>query len=84
MQPIIHSLSWSRKSLCKITDKFVPQGVEINAKNYIDSILETGVSGAGNSLFKNEDWTFQQDSATAHSTKITQSWFCDRNIIVTV
>ena len=59
---------------------FVPKGVKINAKNYIDTILQTEVSGGGESLFKNEDWTFQQYSAPAYSAKITQSWFRDRNI----
>lgn len=53
---------------------FVPQGVKVRAKNYLENVLEPIVKPLGSTLFKNEHWTFQQDSAPAHGAKIVQKW----------
>ena len=53
---------------------FVPDGVKINSQTYQDLILEPVVKKAGQSMFHGGSWTFQQDSAPAHSSKATQAW----------
>lgn len=53
---------------------FVPQGVKVRAKNYLESVLEPIVKPLGMSLFNGKHWTFQQDSAPAHGAKIIQTW----------
>lgn len=56
---------------------FVPQGVKINAANYLDDILKAVVEPWANSHFGNTHWTYQQDSAPAHKAKVTQKWCKD-------
>ncbi|OXA41211.1 Transposable element Tc3 transposase [Folsomia candida] len=56
---------------------FVPQGVKVREKNYLDEVLEPIVKPIGSTLFKNRDWTFQQDSAPAHGAKVVQRWLHD-------
>lgn len=53
---------------------FVPQGVKVKAKNYIESVLDPIVKPLNSTLFKKQHWTFQQDSAPAHGAKIVQRW----------
>ena len=72
---------WGGVSANERTDLiFVPQGVKINSQTYQSLILEKEISIAGQKLFKNDPWTFQQDSAPAHASKINQNWFRVRNI----
>jgi inhibitor of nuclear factor kappa-B kinase subunit alpha len=58
---------------------FVERGVKVNKSYYQREILEKIVKPAGKRIFKNQQWTFQQDSAPAHSAKINQTW-CGVNL----
>lgn len=53
---------------------FCAQGVKTCAKNYQSDILIPVVEPLSNTLFKNKNWIFQQDSAPAHKAKTTQAW----------
>ena len=53
---------------------FVDQGVKINQEVYRRDILETMVLPWAQQHFGDVNWTFQQDSAPAHKTKMTQYW----------
>src|SRR5277367_3805735 len=53
---------------------FVPQGVNVRAKNYLESVLEPIVKPLGATLFSDDHWSFQQDSAPAHGAKTVQEW----------
>ncbi|KAI6654040.1 hypothetical protein LOD99_2887 [Oopsacas minuta] len=59
---------------------FVPQGVKINSQTYRELVLEPEIASAGEKLFQNHPWTYQQDSAPAHASKVSQSWFREQNI----
>ena len=58
----------------------VPQGAKINSQTYRELVLEPEVVHAGEKLFQNHPWKYQQDSAPAHASKITQGWFREQNI----
>lgn len=53
---------------------FVPSGVKINALTYKQYILEPVVKDLGHTMFKNDNFLFQQDGAPAHTAKSTQEW----------
>lgn len=53
---------------------FIPQGAKMNAKKYLDLVLEKGVLPFAQAHFNNRDWCFQQDSAPAHRAKVVQDW----------
>ncbi|KAI6656228.1 hypothetical protein LOD99_1561 [Oopsacas minuta] len=59
---------------------FVPQGVKINSQTYRELVLEPETASASEKLFQNYPWTYQQDSAPAHASKISQGWFREQNI----
>ena len=59
---------------------FIPRGVRINTETYKEMILDTEIKDAGQKLFNNESWLFQQDSAPAHTSKGTKSWLQGQNI----
>ena len=59
---------------------FLPNGVKINSETYKTLILETEIKDAGSRIFKNQEWIFQQNSAQAHASNVTQSWFKGQNI----
>ncbi|KAL1463846.1 hypothetical protein WDU94_015547 [Cyamophila willieti] len=52
----------------------VPRGVKTKAANYQSDILEPVVKPLSETMFANQNWTFQQDSAPAHKAKTTQRW----------
>lgn len=53
---------------------FCEKGVKTSAKVYQNTVLENVVKELGNTLFRNQQWSFQQDSAPAHKAKSTQDW----------
>lgn len=53
---------------------FCEKGVKTSAKIYQESVLESVVKPLNTSLFKNQPWSFQQDSAPGHKAKSTQKW----------
>ena len=53
---------------------FVPSGVNINALNYQNLILEPVVKHLKVDMFSNQPFLFQQDGAPAHTAKSTQEW----------
>ena len=58
----------------KTTLVLVDQGVKINQEVYRRNILETVVLPWAQQHFGDVNWTFQQDSASAHKAKTTQYW----------
>ena len=66
---------WAGVSANSRTDLvFVPEGVKMNSTTYRDLILEPIVKRVSGSLFEYQPWTFQQDGAPSHTSKITQEW----------
>ena len=56
---------------------FVEEGVKINQEIYREQILVNKLLPWAQKHFKEEKWTFQQDSAPAHKARITQDWIKD-------
>src|SRR5277367_842488 len=63
-------ISWQGKTKLH----FVPQGVKVKAKNYLEDVLELVVKPLNTSLFDGKSWTFQQDSVPSHKAKVVQGW----------
>jgi hypothetical protein len=53
---------------------FVKQGVKVKSANYLKEILIPNMKPLTNTMFDNNSWTFQQDSAPAHRSKVVQKW----------
>ena len=53
---------------------FLPSGVKLNSQRYILDILEAELLPLARKHFHGAPWTFQQDSAPSHGSKMTQSW----------
>lgn len=51
----------------------------VNAEKYQD-ILHTALLPSIPKLYSNEDFVFQQDSASCHTAKSTKKWFGNSNI----
>lgn len=56
---------------------FCEKGVKTGARVYEQTILEPVVRPLTSTLFNNEEWTFQQDSAPAHKARRVQQWLKD-------
>ena len=58
---------------------FFKNGIKINAAKYIEDVLEHQVKCLNQTMFNNQGFVFQQDSAPAHKAKVTQAW-CNENL----
>ena len=59
---------------------FVKQGAKVDTNVYIDDILAPALHDM-KELFKNEDFTIQQDGAHSHTSNKTQAW-CKDNVVL--
>lgn len=59
---------------------FCEKGVKTGAMVYQNTVLDKVVKPLSQTLFKNQHWVFQQDSAPAHKAKSTQQWFRENKI----
>ncbi|KAG6450211.1 hypothetical protein O3G_MSEX006429 [Manduca sexta] len=53
---------------------FCEKGIKTSAQVYQDTILEKVVKPLNITMFNNQVWSFQQDSAPGHKARSTQSW----------
>ena len=53
---------------------FCEKGVKTSAKIYENTVLEPVVKLFNNTLFSNEQWSFEQDLAPAHKAYSTKVW----------
>lgn len=67
----------SRKG--KLPLLFIEKGVKINADYYIQHVLKDHLLPHAESLYENDYYCFQQDSAPSHKAKRTQQW-CEENL----
>ena len=51
---------------------FVPSGVKLNSQRYISDILEGELLPWAREHFEGAPWTFQQNSAPSHGSRMTQ------------
>ncbi|XP_068083479.1 uncharacterized protein [Anabrus simplex] len=66
---------WSGVSYSGTTQlHFCEEDVKTSARVYESTVLEPIVKNLSGTLFKNQPWTFQPDSAAAHKTTSTQGW----------
>jgi transposase len=73
---------WGCMSAVGVGRLAVIQGT-VNAKRYIDEVLERKVLQSAKDLFgEGEDFTFQQDGAPCHTAKVCLKWFADHGIEV--
>jgi inhibitor of nuclear factor kappa-B kinase subunit alpha len=81
MQRTLHPASvmvWAGVSAFgKTSLVFVDQGVKIRKENYVSDILVPHVLPLTQTMFNNNIWWFQQDSAPAHKANFTQTWCRD-------
>ena len=54
---------------------FIEKGIKINSNIYVNNILIPYVKPLNESIFKNTQRIFQQDSGPSHSSKLTQAWY---------
>jgi inhibitor of nuclear factor kappa-B kinase subunit alpha len=53
---------------------FYKKGVKTGAQVYQEDVLQGVVKPLNTNVFSGQKWVFQQDSAPAHKTKMTQEW----------
>lgn len=53
---------------------FCEKGVKTSANVYQNTVLDKVVKPLNSTLFNNQHWVFQQDSAPGHKAKTTQAW----------
>ena len=53
---------------------FIDQSAKINAKYYVENILEPMLKSAKDHFGDDTLWTFQQDGATSHTVNVAQNW----------
>lgn len=53
---------------------FCEKGVKTSAKVYQQTVLKRIVKPLNQTMFQNQHWVFQQDSAPAHKARTTQAW----------
>ena len=53
---------------------FVPSRVKLNSQQYISDILKGELLPLAREHFEGAPWTFQQDSAPSHDSRMTQRW----------
>lgn len=53
---------------------FIKPGLKVDKDYYRREILEKLLEPHGRRIFKNQPWTFQEDSAPSHSAKVNQAW----------
>ncbi len=56
----------------KIPLKFVEKGVKIDSKHYQDEILESKLKPNVSTLYFDDQWIFQKDSAPVHRANLIQ------------
>ena len=59
---------------------FIDQSTKINAKYYVENILEPMLKSAKDHFGDDTLWTFQQDGATSHTANVAQNW-CREHIL---
>ena len=53
---------------------FIDQSTKINAKYYVENILEPMLKSAKDHFSNDTLWTFQQDDAMSHTANVAQNW----------
>ncbi|KAJ4434476.1 hypothetical protein ANN_23038 [Periplaneta americana] len=66
----------AREKAPKVQRDHHPSSVMVwwGAKVYENTVLEPIVKDLNQTLFRNQNWSFQQDSAPAHKARSTQEW----------
>lgn len=67
----------SRKG--KLPLVFIDKGVKINAKYYLEEVLQKRLIPAVQQMYGTEYYCFQQDGAPAHTANLVQKW-CEENL----
>lgn len=72
---------WLGVSYAGVTSMhFCEKGVKTSAKVYQDTVLTNIVKPLSHTMFLNQHWVYQQDSAPAHKAKSTQAWLASNKI----
>lgn len=58
---------------------FIDKGVKINAKYYLENVLQSHLVPEAQILFPDLDYCFQQDGAPSHTANVVQQW-CKDNL----
>lgn len=58
---------------------FVEPGVKINSHYYVERILNDGLLPWAEAEYGEDNWSFTQDGAPSHTSKMTQEWLKKKN-----